>query len=211
MISKITGKLRKVYEEEISLEVNHLEYQVLLPEFVRRHVGQRVGEEVSLYTMEYIEGNPMQGRLVPRLVGFLSEVEREFFEVFCSVDGVGIKKALKAMVRPIKEVAVAIQQQDRTALASLPGIGEATAERIIAKLRRRVAKFALMVQSPASAAGTQLVAEPTVVEDAYNALMSVGHSETEARSLLDQVLSSGKRPKSAVDVLDEIYRQHHPG
>jgi len=58
--------------------------------------------------------------MTPRLVGFLSEIEREFFELFCSVDGVGVKKALRAMVRPVKEVATAIEEQDATTLSSLP-------------------------------------------------------------------------------------------
>ena len=76
MITKITGTLCRVHEEEISLEVNHFEYEVLVPEFVRRQVQQKLGEAVSLHTIEYIEGNPMQGRMVPRLVGFLNEAEQ---------------------------------------------------------------------------------------------------------------------------------------
>ena len=205
MITKITGTLCKVHEEELSLEVNHFEYEVLVPEFVRRQVQQKLGEAVSLHTIEYIEGNPMQGRMIPRLVGFLTEAEREFFELFCSVDGVGVKKALKALVRPIKDIAVAIQNQDTTTLSTLPGVGEATAERIVAKLRRKVAKFALMVDRAAgpSAAGA---AEPSAVEDAFAALISVGHSEGEARSLLDRALTSGKKFKTAADLLEEIYR-----
>ena len=57
----------------------------------------------------------------------------------------GVKKALRAMVRPVREVATAIEEQDTTCSASLPGVGPATAERIIAKLRRKVPKFALLV------------------------------------------------------------------
>ena len=211
MITKITGTLRKVYEAEISLEVGDLEYQVLLPEFVRRHIQAKLDQQVCLFTMEYLEGNPMHGRLVPRLVGFLSEAEREFFEVFCSVDGVGVKKALKAMVRQIKEVAVAIQQQDKATLSTLPGIGEATAERIIAKLRRRVAKFTLIVEPSSDGESKELLAEPTAVQDAYEALRSVGHSEAVARTLVDRALSSGKRLASAADILEEIYHQGNPG
>ena len=67
----------------------------------------------------------MQGRMTPRLIGFLSEIEREFFDLFCSVDGVGVKKALRAMVRPVKEVATAIEEQDATLLSALPGVGPA--------------------------------------------------------------------------------------
>lgn len=204
MISKITGILRKVHEEELTLEVNHFEYEVLAPEFVRRGVQHRLGEAVSLETIEYIEGNPMQGRLVPRLVGFATEAEREFFELFCSVDGVGVRKALRALVRPIREIAVAIQNQDAETLSTLPGVGEATAERIIAKLRRKVAKFALMVDR-ATAAGSSDV-EPSAIEEAFAALISVGHSEAEARSLIDRAAKSGKKFKTTTDLLEEIFR-----
>jgi Holliday junction DNA helicase RuvA len=208
MINKITGILRSVHGEEISLEVNHFEYQVLVPEFVRRQVQQKLGETITLFTIQYIEGNPMQGRLVPRLVGFITEAEREFFDRFCEVDGVGVKKALRALVRPIRDIAAAIQNQDKVILSTLPGVGEATAERIIAKLRRKVAKFALMVDRAAPGAGAEV--EPTAVQDAFVALVSVGHSESEARALLDKALATGKKYKSAADILEEIFRLAPP-
>ncbi len=100
---------------------------------------------MSLRTIEYIEGNPQQGRLTPRLVGFMNEAEVEFFELICSVDGVGVRKALRAIVRPVREVAAAIEEQNIEELVALPGVGPAVAERIIAKLRRKMARFALMV------------------------------------------------------------------
>src|SRR5574340_808188 len=99
LITKITGQLATIADDELTLRVGAFEYQVLIPEFTRRQLQSCVGQEISLHTIEYLEGNPMQGRVVPRMIGFLSEVEREFFELFCSVDGVGVKKALRAMVR----------------------------------------------------------------------------------------------------------------
>ena len=145
LITKITGQLIALEENVLTLRVGAFEYEVLIPEFTRRQLQSQIGQEISLHTIEYLEGNPMQGRMTPRLIGFLSEIEREFFDLFCSVDGVGVKKALRAMVRPVKEVATAIEEQDATLLSALPGIGPAMSERIIAKLRRKVPKFALMV------------------------------------------------------------------
>ncbi len=145
MITKITGQVQTVHDDSLTIAIDAFEYRAYIPEFVRRQLQNRLGETVSLHTIQYMEGNPAQGRLTPRLVGFLSEVEREFFELFCSVDGVGFRKALRAMVRPVAEVAASIEEQDVKALAALPGIGPATAERIIAKLRRKVPKFALLV------------------------------------------------------------------
>jgi Holliday junction DNA helicase RuvA len=138
MITKITGQLVALHGDTLILKIDAFEYEVLIPEFTRRQLQSELNQSVSLHTIEYMEGNPMQGRMTPRLVGFLSEIEREFFDLFCSVDGVGVKKCLRAMVRPVKEVATAIEEQDAKTLSSLPGIGPAMAERIIAKLRRKV-------------------------------------------------------------------------
>src|SRR5437870_11444801 len=131
MITKMTGTLNRVLDEEVRLQVGPLEYQVLVPEFVRRHVQMRTGQEITLFTSEYLDGNPMQGRVVPRLIGFMNEAELEFFELFCTVDKFGTKKAMKALMRPIREIADAIQRQDSKWLTSLPGIGAATAEQVV--------------------------------------------------------------------------------
>src|SRR5947208_16542486 len=144
MITKISGVLNRVLDEEVRLQIERLEYQVLVPEFVRRQLQSLTGEEITLHTTEYLEGNPMQGRLVPRLIGFLTDAELEFFELFCTVDKVGVRKAIKALVRPIRDIADAIQRQDSKWLTTLPGVGAATAEQIVATLRRKVTKFALM-------------------------------------------------------------------
>src|SRR5438445_4751913 len=130
MITKITGLLCRVLDEEVRLQVGALEYSVLVPEFVRRGIQGRVGHEVTLHTSHYLDGNPMQGRVVPRLIGFLLEFELEFFDLFCTVDKVGTRKAMKALVRPIREIANAVQRQDAKWLTTLPGIGAATAEQV---------------------------------------------------------------------------------
>ena len=95
MITKITGQLAALHDDTLILKIDAFEYEVLIPEFTRRQLQSELNQTVSLHTIEYLEGNPMQGRMTPRLIGFLSEVEREFFELVCSVDGVGVKKALR--------------------------------------------------------------------------------------------------------------------
>jgi holliday junction DNA helicase RuvA len=208
MITKITGIVNRVVEEEVRLQVGALEYAVLVPEFVRRAVQGRVGQEVTLHTCHYFDGNPMQGRVVPRLIGFITEAELDFFDLFCTVDKVGTKKALKAMVRPVKEIADAIQRTDAKWLTTLPGVGGATAEQIIATLRRKVTRYALMNEPVAADNGEPAarVVDGNVMEDAYQALCSVGLSPIEARKKLDTVLATGKAFKSVEDVLNEIYK-----
>ena len=211
MITKITGNLNRVLDDEVRLQVGALEYAVQVPEFVRRAVQGRIGHEITFHTSHYFDGNPMQGRVVPRLVGFPSEAELDFFDLFCTVDKVGTKKALKAMVRPVKEIADAIQRQDAKWMTTLPGVGAATAEQIIATLRRKVTRFALMAAPPTADGlpakeGAAPVVDGNVIEDAYQALMSVGHSPAEARNRLDKALAKGKAFKSVEEVLLEIYK-----
>src|SRR5262245_52218978 len=140
MITRITGRLIRLESSAAFISAGAFEYEVFIPEFVRRQLQGQLDQQVSLLTIEYLEGNAARGNLIPRLIGFMSDAEREFFDAICSVDGVGVKKALRAMVRPVREVAIAIEEQDLKQLSALPGIGSAMAERIVAKLRRKMAK-----------------------------------------------------------------------
>ena len=205
MITRITGKLVNLSEDAATIGAGPFEYQVLVPEFVRRQLQASIGEEISLRTIEFLDGNPQQGRLTPRMVGFMNDAECEFFGIICQVDGVGVKKALRAMVRPVREVASAIEDQDAKQLATLPGVGPAMAERIIAKLRRKMARFALMIERdmPGAATGSK----PSIVEDAYQALLSLGHSASEAREKVETALDNLPKAKSVDELLTEIYRR----
>ena len=203
MITRITGRLVHLESDAAVIAAGAFEYEVFIPEFVRRQLQGAIGEEVSLRTIEYLEGNPARGNLTPRMIGFTSHAEREFFDAICSVDGVGVKKALRAMVRPVRDVAVAIEEQDIKQLSALPGIGAALAERIVAKLRRRMAKFALLIQRELP---PEREAERGVFNDAFDALVTLGHSAPDARQKIEQVAAAGKKFKSVEDVLEEIYR-----
>jgi Holliday junction DNA helicase RuvA len=235
MITKMTGVLARVLEDEVRLQVGPFEYQVLVPEAVRRVVQMRAGQEVTFHVAEYLEGNAGGNRFVPRRVGFLTEAELEFFELFCTVEKIGSKKALKAMARPVKEIADAISRQDARWLSTLPGIGATTAEQIVTTLKRKVTRFAVMAAPPAAtqpppdaavtkASGRRKAAgqqpeqgadaprspEPSaidgqLIDDVYQALMGLGHNPIEARARLDDLLGSGKPFKTVSDALTLIY------
>lgn len=211
MITQIRGVLVAVGEETLTLGVNPFQIEVLIPEHTRRQIQDKVGETIVLHTIFYIEGTAGIGKMLPRLVGFLSPIDREFFDIFCSVDGVGTRKALRAMVRPVRELARMIQDQELKLLATFPGIGEATAERIVAKLRRKVGKFALIIPADGSPSdstnGEPDNAEPDVIRDTFAALLSVGHTESQARQAIDQALKSKKKYRSVADMIEAIYQQ----
>ena len=205
MITRITGKLISLADDFATLDVPPFEYQVLVPDFVRRQLQSQVGDNVVLHTMHYFEGNPQKGgRMVPRLIGFANPVEREFFEQICLVDGVGAKKALRAMVRPVQDIARSIEQQDFKAVATLPGIGPAMSERIVAKLRRKMGKFALIVGGD-SAGSMEAEVERNIVDDTYQILCSLGHSESDARKLLEAALKVKRKFKSVEELLQAVY------
>jgi holliday junction DNA helicase RuvA len=193
MITKLTGHLVRVLDDEIRVAVGPFEYQVLIPEMVRRQIQLKAGHEVVLHLIEYLEGNQAASRFTPRKVGFLTEAELEFFDLFCTVEKIGVKKALKAMARPVAEIADAISRQDAKWLATLPGIGAATAEQIVTTLKRKVTKFAFPAGGQRDADGKPVdAAKGQLIEDVYQALLALGHNPMEARTKLDGLLQSGK-------------------
>lgn len=205
MITKISGKLLHLEDDRATIGVDAFEYEVLIPDLVRRQLQSLIEQQISLHTMQYIEGGANVSRLVPRLVGFLNVIERDFFEMFCSVEGVGVKKALRAMGRPVQDIAQMIEDQDAKGLSSLPGIGAAMAERIIAKLRRKMSKFALLVAQ----ATYEAEVERDVVQDTFEILRTLGHSDVDARKLLDGVLAGKKQYKDVDALLNAVYQQSH--
>jgi len=231
MITKMTGLLTRVLDDEVRLQIGPLEYQVLIPEAVRRQIQLRIGQEVTFHIVEYLEGNSGGNRFVPRRIGFNTEMELEFFELFCTVEKIGSKKALKAMARPVKEIADAISRQDSRWLSTLPGIGATTAEQIVTTLKRKVTKFAMMSApveatppaeepkangKPTKKKATEPAQEPEplvsvadgqLIEDVYQALMGLGHNPIEARNKLDDLLTCGKPFKSFQEAMTLIYAQ----
>jgi Holliday junction DNA helicase RuvA len=208
MLTKITGVLNRVLDEEARLQVGPFEYQVLIPEFVRRQIQTHTGESITFHVLEYIEGNQNSNKMVPRKIGFSSEMELDFFELFCTVDKIGVKKALKAMGRPIRELAGAIQRQDVKWLTTMPGIGKTTAEQIVATLKTKVTKYALLgEQTPGDGTPAMPAAAATIFEDSYIALMGLGLSPADARNRLDLVFKGGREFADVGEVISEVFRK----
>ena len=206
MITKISGRLTELQDDVAILEIAPFHYEVLVPDFTRRQLQLKIEQDVELHTIQYIDGNVQKGgRMTPRIIGFNGIVEREFFELFCSVDGLGVKKALRAMVRPVPDVARAIEEQDVNTLKTLPGIGAATAERIVAKLRRKMAKFALLI--PALEGQADSSTERSLAEEVCQILISLGHPEVEARNMITVAVETGKKVKDVESFLQLVYEQ----
>ena len=85
-----------------------------------------------------------QSKAIPVMVGFLNDIEKDFFERFITVSGVGPKAACRALSLSFSVIADAIDRGDIALLKTLPGIGEQRAREIVAKLQGKVGKFGLI-------------------------------------------------------------------
>ena len=79
----------------------------------------------------------------PVLIGFTSELDKEFFEKLITVKDVGPLVAARSLAAPVADIAAAIARQDEGYLRRMPGIGPQKAKNIVAQLQGKVAKFAL--------------------------------------------------------------------
>lgn len=147
MIAKIEGKLLQLNTDSSLIQVGPVGYEVMLPGYCVSALADKIGSNISLCTMEYYEGAPGGGNLVPRMVGFLSTQERDFFTKFTSVKGIGMRKALRLLSVPIATIAAAIEDEDDKTLQTLNGIGQKMARQIIAELKGKLKAFAIGPES----------------------------------------------------------------
>ena len=175
-------------------------YEILLPAFVMKTFkGKEVGQDVSLYI--YYQQTERQPK--PVLIGFNRGLEKEFFQLFISVEAIGPLKAVRALTRPMSDIAASIESGDVNSLKSLKGIGNRTAQKIIATLKGKLGKFALMRET----------AEPDAVidEDLEQQVIDVlvkqlGHKLTEARELVKQAVRSNPSISTPEELFEEVYR-----
>jgi Holliday junction DNA helicase RuvA len=156
--------------------------------------------------LEYFDGNPAYGQMVPRLVGFLTETDKRFFVRYISVQGIGIAKGLRSLVRPVPEIAQAIESRDVRYLSELPGIGKRTAEKIIAELCGKLDEFA------AAAAGARPgAAEPESKVEAIGVLMSLGLQRSEASVRVDAAYERLGEKATVEQIVREAFHQGPAG
>ena len=165
----------------------------------------RRDEELTFHTSFYIEGDTSGGTLTPRLIGFLRESDRGFFQQFITVKGIGPRKALKALALPAGEVAHAIETRDARTLIKLPQIGKRAAEQIIAELAGKVGRY-ITTGLPVTPIGGRGGAMTPVEEDAVSALVALGERRADAEGLLERAKASGVPTDGADRLIREMLR-----
>ena len=200
MIAKLTGRLEQVSSASVLLDVGGgVWYEVLVPAFDVERLSRRLGQEVALHTIHYVEGNPAHGVQTPRLIGFSSETDREFFRVFTTVKGIGVRKALRALARPVGEIAAAIQAKDSKFLVALPEIGRRTAEQVIAELHGKVETFA----AEARPVRPEM---PGPAAEAVAVLVQLGERRADAMALVQRVLAVAPELSSPQAIIQQAYK-----
>jgi len=207
MISRIHGKLNKVTDQFALIENGGVFYEVMVPSALAERLKDsgKVGQEVSFDTIYYIEAGEKRSNFYPKLVGFTDPIDREFFSLFTQVQGVGVRRALKSLVLPIKEIAMAIETRDSGKLSTLPGIGGRLAEKIIAELHGKTAKFALSkVEEPLAKDRAHVVT--SFDTDAMDVLLQLQYNRPEAQRMIDSALKSNPDINSTEELISHIFK-----
>ncbi|MFO8111400.1 MAG: Holliday junction branch migration protein RuvA [Desulfosalsimonadaceae bacterium] len=205
MIAYLEGRLLKKESDRIWLLVNHVGYEIMVPAFVMNSLeNSSVDDELSLYI--YFHQTERTPR--PVLIGFNREAEREFFEIFISVETIGPLKAVKAMTLPVEEIAMAIESGDAVVLKQLSGIGERMANKIIATLQGKTGKFGIFRKN---AGPCEDVADIAVEKEAAAQVIDVlvsrlGYKPFEAREMVSAAMTRNPSIDDPESLFEEVYR-----
>lgn len=220
MLARITGVLEQVDAGvaliAVAYERGGAAHETLVSPAFAAALAPRVGEVVTLHTIEYFESQTQGASFTPRLLGFASPEDRRFFELLTKVKGLGPRRALRALAEPTAVVAGAIARRDTRALQDLPEIGRKLAETIIAELQEKALAFAgpagkdpeIRLRPDAAraaldvaAAGASGPALPAEAAQALAALVRLGESRAEAERLVRLALERRPGAGSADEVL----------
>ncbi len=202
MISRVCGVLTDVTDSIVTIDVVGVGYSIFVSGSLARELLGRRGEEAELYTYYYLQGSGL-GNALPTLIGFRSRLDREFFEQFITVSGIGPKAAVRALTLPVAEIAAAIEAANSRVLQSLPGIGRQRATEIIAKLQGKVAKFAM---APVGEAVSGPVAEDVAKEALLILTEQLRYSSGDAERLIREVFARQPSIKTVEELLRDIYQ-----
>ena len=214
MLSRIEGILEDVDEDgRAEVRVGDMWYCVLVPGSDQQRLVGLSGERVVFHTLQYLEGSSQGGNLIPRLIGFATDRDRAFFELFTTVKNIGNRKALRALQLPFGRIAEAIASKDVKLLQSLPEIGKRSAETIIAELSGKVDRFIdVAVRDDAEITRADGEVEPkaaarrAMVTEAAAVLTALGEPRLETLQLIDRALAVDPQIESPQDLIEAVYK-----
>lgn len=178
MIALLTGKIASKTTEQIIIDVNGVGYQVTVPlssfyslpeqGVITLHIHTHVREDALL------------------LFGFMTPIEKEMFILLLTISGIGPKVALNILSHmSCIDLRDALVNEDAKRLATLPGIGKKTAERLILELRDKIRKLSTI--DPAQTQSNQYSAPIAINDDTLSALINLGYKEKQADAALTKL------------------------
>jgi holliday junction DNA helicase RuvA len=179
MIGKLKGLIESYGEDSVIVDVNGVGYEV--------HCSARTLQElpgIGQPAILSIETHVREDQI--RLFGFVTEIEREWFRLLQTVQGVGAKVALSVLgtLKP-SELASAIAMRDKAMVARAPGVGPKVAERIVTELKDRAPAYTNV--DPALVRLTGALDDkraPAPVTDAVSALVNLGYAQAQAATAI---------------------------
>ena len=204
MICRLTGRLLSVGAQAAVIDTGGLCYEVLVPAAALADLQHLCGEEITLFTIQFMEGNPTGTTLIPRLIGFLSEADRAFYDLFVKVKGISMRKALRAMSVPVHQLATAIEHGDERLLTSLPDVGKKTAKLIVADMRGKLDAF---VEPHAAQVPVAELSDAQRI--ALDILVQWGDRRADAQRWVTAAVDADPKLESPEDIVRAAYRCKH--
>jgi Holliday junction DNA helicase RuvA len=206
MIARLGGQLVQCDRQSVLvLHQSGLTYELLIPTFLLQSLSNQIDQPVYFITYHYLEGIGQGTHFVPRLIGFLTVRQREFFELFTTVSGIGNRKALRAMALDPATIATSIASRDAKALTQLPEIGKKLAELIIAELHDKVTPFVdssfTGIEMKSATPSRPNTPRDPLIEDSIAAVMALGETRADAERLVQRVLTDDRTQRTVGDVL----------
>ena len=179
MIGKLKGIVDSYGEDYIILDVGGVGYQV--------HCSVRTlqalpspGEAATLSIETHVREDQI------KLFGFASDLEREWFRLLQTVQGVGAKVAMSVLgtLKP-SELASAVAMRDKAMVARTPGVGPKVAERIVTELKDKAPAYANVDPAVVHLAGAlDEKRAPRPITDAVSALVNLGYGQPQAAAAI---------------------------
>jgi holliday junction DNA helicase RuvA len=179
MIGKLKGIVDSYGADYVILDVGGVGYQV--------HCSGRTlaalpgpGQAATLSIETYVREDQI------KLFGFASDMEREWFRLLQTVQGVGAKVALSVLgtLKP-SELASAVAMRDKAIVSRAPGVGPRVAERIVTELKDKAPEFAVLDPAVIKLAGAlEDRRAPKPIADAVSALVNLGYGQPQATAAI---------------------------
>jgi Holliday junction DNA helicase RuvA len=206
LIAQLSGHVAAVTEETALVDVGPLVLEVLVPAHTVALLQPLVGTTVRLHTLLFVDGSVATGNLVPRLVGFLSAADRDFFHLLNKVKGVSTRKALRIMAVPSDQIAAAIESGDERLLTSLPEVGKRTAAQMVTELRGQVHAF---IEATAAPRPVEALAGPPQL--ALEIMVSWGDRRADAQRWIAAALEEQPGLSGVDEIVRAAYRSKQKG